>query len=474
MMMDSKKSYNKSPSSIPITIYPGSGLTGEVHPANCIGLPGDKSISHRAVLLAAMAEGRSRLGNFSITGVTKVMLSALDELNISWKLEGSSLIIQGVGLSPEFPSNHYSVKASDIPFLINCGNSATTMRLLSGTLANWGVRANLDGSESLRNRPMLRIVEPLQMMGVDIRADNGHAPLEIYPSRLPLRALEYTLPIPSAQVKTCLLFAGLGADGTTTLIEHGPTRDHTERMMRTMGVSIECSQDSSISLYVTKLIPPNSGFLKPIDMEIPGDFSAAAFLVVAALVTPGSRIVIHNVGLNPTRTGLLDTLQDMGADIQITNLIERNRETIGDLVVNHSHLHSVHVSGDKVVRMIDEFPAFAVAAACAEGVSKVVEARELRYKESDRISSMGTELLKLGVQFSEMEDGFIINGGLPFIGGDVDSHGDHRLAMALSIAGLISQSPVTIEDSEIISESFPEFVPLLQQLGAKIHRCEKL
>jgi len=468
--MDIPKNHNMVKRSSSITINPGSTLLGEVNSSNGRGIPGDKSLSHRAALLAALAKGESQVKNFSITGVTEVMLAALNQLKVPWELEDNTLTIQGIGIKPRFVSNSPVSMVSQSPVSIHCGNSATTMRLLSGALAVWRVMAVLDGTTSLRNRPMLRIVEPLQKMDVNIRATDGHAPLFLHPSQLPLRALDYTLPVASAQIKTCLLLAALVADGDTTLIEPGPSRDHTERMMRAMGVSLECSRQPTENLFITRLTPPGSGFLNPLNIELPGDFSAAAFLIVAALITPGSKITINNVGLNPTRTGLLDTLQAMGAKIQILNLVERSGEPVGDLVASHSHLQGVLVGGDTVVRMIDEFPAFAVAAACAEGVSKVTGALELRHKESDRISSLGIELRKVGVLFNEMEDGFSIKGDQPILGGIVNPHGDHRLAMSLSIIGLISQSPVIVRDSEIISESFPEFVSVLQQLGAKVEQ----
>jgi 3-phosphoshikimate 1-carboxyvinyltransferase len=327
---------------------------------------------------------------------------------------------------------------------------------------------------------MGRIVEPLQAMGVPIEpSDGGTAPLKLTsrPPAQPLHPIDYTLPVASAQVKSCLLLAALAADGPTALREPGPSRDHTERMLRSMGVSITSEQlsvDNSKAenpgntLYITRIVPPREGALRPLRLTLPGDISSAAFLIVAALVTPGSEITLRDVGLNLSRTGLLDALRAMGADLQIVTQNERDGEPVGDLRVRHSRLHATRVNGSLVVRMIDEFPAFAVAAAYARGTTLVSEADELHHKESDRISALCQELCSLGVQSSETPDGFIIQGGQALQGGTVQPHGDHRLAMSLAVAGLAAQAPVTVEGAEIISESFPEFVMTLQNLGADL------
>jgi len=353
------------------------------------------------------------------------------------------------------------------------------MRLLAGALSALGLPAILDGSNGLRSRPMKRIVEPLQAMGVSIQASPGFtAPLNLAgrTSNSKLLPLEYNLPVASAQVKSCLLLAALDADGTTTLREPGPSRDHTERMLRAMGVGIS-KETKSIPgdqdwRYETRLTPPNPAELVPLNFDIPGDISSAAFLIVAALITPGSNIRLQGVGLNPTRTGLLDALQAMGADIHITNLTESLGEPVGDLQVRYGPLRSTQISGSLVVRMIDEFPAFAVAAANAQGRSIVSQAAELRHKESDRISDLCGELHSLGVDVEESADGFSINGGEILKGGEVDPHGDHRLAMALAVAGLAAEEPVIIQDAGIIAESFPQFVPSLRDLGVDIRSLE--
>jgi 3-phosphoshikimate 1-carboxyvinyltransferase len=434
-------------------------LRGEVGISGEPALPGDKSLSHRAALFAALADGESRVENFLVSGVTRAMLDALSALGVPWDLHERRLIVRGVGLQPP---------ARDEPVRIDCGNSGTTMRLLAGALAAWDLPAVLDGSPGLRRRPMRRIVAPLQDMGVDIQAVDGRAPLVIRPVNRPLRAVQHDLPVASAQVKTCLLLAALAAGGATTLREPGPSRDHSERMLASMGAGLERARREGEHPYVTRLSPPEPRRLKPLALTLPGDISAAAFLVVAALITPGSEITLRSVGLNPTRTGLLEALGRMGADLQISNRGEQGGEPLGDLTVRYSRLRGVPVAGELVVRMIDEFPAFAVAAACAQGETVVTEAEELRYKESDRISALCGQLSALGADVSETPDGFVIRGGAPLRGGAVQPHGDHRLAMSLAVAGLAAQGPVTVHDAPIIAESFPAFSEVLGQLGAQV------
>lgn len=460
-----------------LRIFPGRPLRGTV------SLPGDKSLSHRAALLAALAEGESRVENFLVSGVTRAMLEALTALGIEWTLDGDTLRVVGKGLEG---LRRYS--AGRAPVRIDCGNSATTLRLLAGTIAAAGIPAVLDGSPGLRRRPMRRIVEPLQGMGVRVESASGCAPLTFHPNRQRLKPLSYELPVASAQVKSCLLLAALAADGPTTLVEPGPSRDHTERMLRGMGVemvSLKSPVTSHQSLmnsdqfvgnvtktnqeakYITRLKPPLDGSMKPLQMRLPGDFSSAAFLIVAALVTPGSEITLKGVGLNPTRTGLLEALGAMGAQIKVVPASERLAEPVGDLQVRFSLLKATQVSGGLVVRMIDEFPAFAVAAAFAAGRTVVQDAEELRHKESDRISVLCEQLRRLEIDAQEIPDGFRITGDIP-LGGQVDACGDHRLAMALAVAGLAAQSPVSVSGAEMISESFPGFVSALHSLGAQV------
>jgi 3-phosphoshikimate 1-carboxyvinyltransferase len=445
-----------------LVVSPGHPLIGE------ISLPGDKSISHRAALFAALAQGESQIQNLLVAGVTKVMLNCLTELGVAWSLQGTNLIVQG----REFCKKTSTAERVEL----YCGNSGTTMRLLTGAVAASGLHAILDGSPGLRKRPMKRIVQPLQAMGVPIQASSTNtAPLEIAarPEGRRLQALDYTLPVASAQVKSCLLLAALDAEGSTTLREPGPSRDHTENMLRGMGVSISKSQipagDTGESYYQSRISPADTLSLSPLNFTIPGDISSAAFLIVAAAITPGSDIKLSNVGLNPTRTGLVDVLQRMGADIQITNVCKNHGEPMGDLRVRSVPLHGTRVSGSLVVRAIDEIPVLAIAAAFARGQTVVAQAEELRHKESNRIGDLCQELKRLGIEIEETQDGFVIQGGREVHGGVVSPHGDHRLAMSLAIAGLVSSTPVSIDGPEIITESFPGFRASLSELGAEIH-----
>jgi len=441
---------------------PGNPLKGTIK------LPGDKSMSHRAALFAALSTGDCLVQNFLVAGVTRVMLEALAALGIKWSLEGTTLQVQGMGLCRGFDGID--------PVTLDCGNSGTTMRLLAGATSALGLPVILDGSPGLRGRPMKRIVVPLQQMGVDVQASpDGTAPLSISarPTDRKLQSISYALPVASAQVKSCLLLAALAAEGETVLREPGPSRDHTERMLRAMGAEVETrillSAGGGLASIETRLLPPDPLELQPFDIVLPGDFSSAAFLIVAAIITPGSQVVLQGVGLNPTRTGLLDVLQTMGADITIQNVYESCGETLGDLQVRHSALRGVKVTGSMVIRMIDEFPVFAVAATHAHGRTIVSDAQELRHKESDRIHNLCMELARLGADLQETPDGFTVSGGTLLGGGQVNSHGDHRLAMALGVAGLASMKPIEIQGADIISESFPQFTGALQECGADIH-----
>ena len=429
-----------------LTVKAGRPLSGEIGSPGKLALPGDKSLSHRAALFAAIAEGESRVENFLVSGVTRAMLDALTVLGVCWNLDGTTLTVQGVGLQP---------RPALPPVTLHCGNSATTLRLLVGALAAWNRAAVLDGSPGLRRRPMGRIIEPLRLMGVVLSAEQGCAPLSLSASPNRLHGINYRLPVASAQLKSCLLLAALAAEGRTTLAEPGPSRDHTERMLSAMGVRMTAAVPAPDGWLLTGLEPPHPLVLAPLEMQLPGDMSAAAFLIVAALITPGSELTISGVGLNPTRTGLLDTLLEMGARIEISNERQQAGEPVGDLSIAYTRLHGVRIGGDRVVRMIDEFPVFAVAAACALGDTIVEDAQELRHKESDRISALGTELRQMGVEFHETPDGFVVAGGAVLKGGRVDPHGDHRLAMSLAVAGLVAQAPVEIQGAEIITNPSP-------------------
>lgn len=445
-----------------LRVHPAQPLRGVLGEGQAWALPGDKSLSHRAAILGSLAEGESVIDNFLRAGVTQVLIEGLTQIGVPLEFEGNRLSIQGLGLRP------YIVGFDPVEsHRITCGNSATTMRLLAGALAAWGMGGILDGSEGLRKRPMGRITEPLRMMGMKIEDQQGYAPLIIFPREKPLDAIDYHLPVASAQVKSCLLLAGLASREGIRITEPTLSRDHTERMLQFMGARLDRGRGRN-GEYVVELQPLEEQRLSPLEIRLPGDFSSAAFLIVAALIVPGSLLVLEDVGLNDSRTGLLEVLRRMGAQIQIEKVRLEAGEPVGRLIVRASKLKGITVDGDMVVRMIDEFPIFGVAAAYATGVTIVRQARELRHKESDRIHSLCQELSRLNVNIQELEDGFIVEGGHPLSGGTVFSHHDHRLAMALSAAGLAAQDTVCIEHAGVIDESFPSFVDILKSLGVEI------
>jgi 3-phosphoshikimate 1-carboxyvinyltransferase len=330
------------------------------------------------------------------------------------------------------------------------------MRLLAGVLAGQAFDSTLTGDAQLLERPMRRIAEPIRQMGGEVQTTDGHAPLTIHGR--PLRGCEHRLAVASAQVKSALLLAGLYADGPTTVQEPGPARDHTERMLSAMGAAIE-------TVGPTIILQPCSS-LTPVPISIPGDISAAAFALVAAVLIPDSSITIRDVGVNPTRTGLLDVLRAMGADIAVHKRRSVGNEVLADVTVTASDLVGVEVSGDTVVRMIDELTLLAVVATQAHGTTVVRDAAELRVKETDRIASVVAELEQLGAHIEPLPDGFVIRGPTPLRSAVVDSHGDHRLAMSLAIAGLIAQGTVTVKNVECIGDSFPGFTQCMRQIGA--------
>jgi 3-phosphoshikimate 1-carboxyvinyltransferase len=435
-----------------LTLHPARNLAGE------ISVPGDKSLSHRAALFAALADGASVIDHMLVSGVTRAMLDALADLGIDWRLDGERLTVIGHGL------HGWRAPAA----AVNCRNSATTFRLLAGAAAACGVGVTLDGSAGLRRRPMDRIVTPLRDMGVAIACGpECCAPLTLAPraAGVALRAGSFALPVASAQVKSCLILAALAAECPVTIREPGPSRDHTEKMLAAMGASLTVNAAEH-----TVTVEPLRAPLRPLLIDLPGDFSAAAFLMVAALIAPAADLLIRNVGLNATRTGLLDVLRAMGGDIVVERPRTVSGEPCGDLRVRASALHGTTVGGDTVVRMIDEFPAFTIAAAVARGETVVRDAAELRHKESDRIARQCAELRKLGVRVSEAPDGFTVQGGL-IRGGRVTAHGDHRIAMSMAVAGIAAAAPVTVEGAEITDESFPSFAAALRALGVTC--CEQ-
>lgn len=437
-----------------------------------ITVPGDKSISHRAVMLGALARGTSQVRDWLPAGDTIATLDAIRALGIKIDVVERTdlawdLSIHGRGLG--------GLQAPDGP--LDCRNAGTCMRLLSGIIAGQAFPAMLDGSEQLRKRPMARIMTPLRQMGAKIEADNGRAPLRFRPARL--SGIDYRLPVASAQVKSAILLAGLYADGSTRILEPGPTRDHTERLLAAMGLEVE-KQGPWLKIDGAQTIGNRGHLIKgekgpslrPLNLNVPGDLSSAAFLLVAGAVTPHSHVTIKGAGQNLTRTGLQDILMAMGARFEASNRRTAGGEPAADLTVHFDELHASAISGDTVVRAIDEFPVWAVAATQAAGDSRLSDAAELRVKEVDRISLVAVELGKMGARINEHADGMTVHGPTRLKGALVKSHGDHRLGMALAVAGLVATGVTVVEDAGCIADSFPGFVDVMRALGANIEWSE--
>jgi 3-phosphoshikimate 1-carboxyvinyltransferase len=421
-------------------VSPGSALSGHTT------VPGDKSISHRAVMFGALAQGVTQVRGWLAAGDTEASLASIQALGIQVDRHSKNeLTIHGGKLQPPQGT-------------LNLVNAGTGIRLLAGIMCGQPFESVLDGTEQLRRRPMKRILTPLQMMGANITAVDNRAPLTIKPSKM--HGIKYEMPVASAQVKSAILLAGLFAGGATAVVQPGPARDHTERMLRAMGVDI-------VSEGNTIVLTPN-GSLRPMDLTVPGDISSAAFLIVAALLVPDSDITLTGINLNPTRTGLLDVLLAMGADITVTETGLEAGEPVGEIRVRHSVLKGTQVGGEVVVEMIDEFPILMVAALAAEGETIVRDAQELRVKETDRISVMATELSKIGAQITETPDGFIIRGPQKLKAATIEGHDDHRVSMSLSVAGLVADGETTVLDASCASDSFPGFAETLSALGASI------
>lgn len=419
--------------------------------AGAITVPGDKSISHRAVMLGGIARGVTEVSGFLPGADTLATAQILRDLGVVIERPAlTELIVHGVGL--------HGLRASAAA--LDCGNAGTAMRLLAGLLAGQRFASRLIGDESLSRRPMRRVLDPLRQMGAVIEATPaGTAPLEIAPAA-GLRGIDYTCPVASAQVKSCVLLAGLYAEGETRVTEPAATRDYTERMLAALGADVDVAGLS------VRLRPGRELQAGPI--RVPGDFSSAAFFLVAGAIAPRGELLIRNVGLNPRRTGLLDTLLDMGADIRIVDRREIAGEPVGDLCVRASQLRAVEVPEARVPDMIDEFPAFAIAAACAEGVSRVRGAHELRVKESDRIAAMARGLVTLGVEVEEYPDGMAISGRERLGAGVIDSRGDHRIAMSFALAALRASGEIRILDCANVDTSFPGFAELSGSVGVDI------
>jgi 3-phosphoshikimate 1-carboxyvinyltransferase len=423
-----------------VKIEPATSLRGH------IAVPGDKSISHRAVLLGAIGEGETSVRGFGRSGDTEATIAAVRALGVTvHEDEVDALRIEGAGLrglrEPEGP--------------LDCRNSGTTLRLLPGILAGQGGCFELTGDESLRRRPVDRIAEPLELMGARIESEDGKPPLAIEGGEL--HGIRYTPAVASAQVKSCVLLAGLYAQGRTTVVEPLPTRDHTELMLAAAGVSVT-RQQRRVSVAPAEQ-------LRLGEVVVPGDFSAAAPFVVAATLLAGSELTIHDVGLNPRRIGLLDVLARMGARITIFHRHRSGGEPVGDLEVHSAELTATAVTASEVPLLVDELPLFALAAACARGESTVWGAEELRVKETDRIETVTSSLRALGVRVTPRDDGFWVR-GVPTRpkGGRTTSHGDHRIAMLGAVAGLVSRNGVDVEDAEAVAVSFPGFFELLDSV----------
>lgn len=431
-------------------------------------VPSDKSISHRAVIFASIAQGESIVRNFlraedpvSTMNAMRALGVEIEEVNSQKssvgsreseeKNKGDILIIHGKGL-------HGLKEPFDV---LNCGNSGTTIRLLSGILAGNPFFSVVTGDDSLKQRPMARIINPLKEMGAQIfaRSNDKYPPFSIKGGAL--KAIDYKMPVASAQVKSCLMLAALYAQGDTTITEPFKSRDHTERMLMSMGASIK---NETLTIKVNGQIAANSN-LMPFDITVPSDFSSAAFFIAAAILVPHSEILIQGVGINPTRTGLLSVLNDMGASVNLENIRDISGEPVADIhCISTDKLKPIKIGGGMMPSLIDEFPILCVLASQAEGISEIRGAEELRVKESDRIKAMVTELRKMGIEIEEYPDGVQIKGKAKLKGSDVESYGDHRIAMSLSVAGLIADGTTIIRNPECVDISFPGFYEKLRLL----------
>ena len=412
-------------------------LSGEVT------IPADKSISHRAIIFSALAKGKSIIKNFSKGQDPHSTLNIFKQLGVQFEEEGTTVVVKSSGV----------LQSSNSP--LDCGNSGTTMRLMAGVLAGQKFNSTLIGDDSLSKRPMKRVIAPLEQMGGDIQSNNFKAPLII--SGKELKAINYNSPIASAQVKSCILLAGLNANGITTVTEPYTSRNHTEIMLKAMGANLSVEK-TTVSIEKSEL--------EPIDIEIPGDISSAAYFICAGLIVPNSEIILKNVGLNPTRTGIIDVVKSMGGNIELLSERITCGERVGDILVKYSpNLKACKISGEIIPRLIDEIPVIAVLATQADGQTVISDAQDLRNKESDRISAVVTELRKLGAEIEETPDGMIISGKTYLKGEcDVETYHDHRLAMSLFVAGLITQKEIKINGFEWVNISFPEFEKMFASL----------
>lgn len=431
---------------VQITAEPGGRLTGRLR------VPGDKSISHRSIMLGALAEGTTQISGFLEGEDSLATLQAFRAMGVD--IDGPDagrVTVHGVGM--------HGLVAPSAP--LDLGNSGTSMRLMSGLLAGQGMDVTLVGDASLSGRPMRRVIDPLAEMGAQIESTlSGTAPLRINACGQ-LQGIDYQMPVASAQVKSCLLLAGLYADGGTCVTEPAPTRDHTERMLAGFGYDVR-RDGSTVCLR-------GGGRLSACNIDVPADISSAAFFLVGASIASGSDLVLEHVGINPTRDGVISILREMGADIGILNPREVGGEPVADLHVKSAPLHGLHIPQELVPLAIDEFPVLFVAAACAEGETVLTGAEELRVKESDRIQVMADGLSRLNVDARPTPDGIVIQGG-PIGGGAIDSHGDHRIAMAFAMAALRAEDAVVIHDCANVNTSFPRFVELAAGVGCRLRK----
>lgn len=429
------------------TINPARSLRGS------IAVPGDKSVSHRCLILSSLAEGKSSIQNLLLADDVLATMRILTQLGVKMShqpgelVSGDTLTVEGEGFSSLKKSNE----------ILDCGNSGTTMRLMLGLLSACPFESTLTGDESLNKRPMDRVIKPLEMAGASFKVENkGGRRLISVRGNSKLKGISYKMPVASAQVKSALLLAGLKGGAEVSVIEPAATRDHTERLITAMGVSVEKNKNE-IKLK-------SKSALKPLHVTVPGDFSSAAFFIVGALIVPDSEVKIDFVGMNPTRAGFVNVLKDMGGNIEVRNERVVSGEPVADLLAKTSKLSAKNIGGEIVPQIIDEIPIFSVAASLASGTSTVSGAEELRVKESDRIAALAEELKKFGVSIEEKKDGFAVSGSQKFRSGIFESHGDHRIAMSLAVAALLCQKPSEIRNVDCVTTSFPDFFKKLSFL----------
>lgn len=428
--------------SVSLIFNQSNHLSGE------IDIPGDKSITHRAIILGSLSNGKVNISNALLSEDCKRTLNAFRMLGVRILLNDQIISIYGNGLdSLSKPSTQ-----------IDAGNSGTLARLISGILAVQNFDSSITGDESLLQRPMRRIIDPLSDIGALINSNSGRLPLAFAKSTI--NPIEYNLSIPSAQIKSCLILASLFIDGESTISENIKTRDHTERMLQYLDYPIAIC-DKSISLS-------GGGTISAKDITIPSDISSASFFIVGSLIKPKSNVILKSIGVNSLRTGIIEILIKMGADIKLSNLRNIGNEPVADIIIKHSKLKPINLSGDIISRLIDELPILFIACACCNGTSVINDIEELRHKESDRIKSMEEGLRNLGIDVETSINSIKIKGG-DFTGGIVNSYGDHRIAMSFLIAGLVSRKPITVIDTENINTSFPDFIDILKCQNNEIY-----